>query len=146
MRMINKAVCGLIAVGAIGLLSASQVWAHHAFAAEFDGNRPVKIEGTIVKVQWTNPHSWFHVDVKNQDGQIERWLFEGGSPGSLARRGFTKDYVKPGTEIIVEGYLAKGVARRANARSMIFRDGRTLFVGSSGTGAPSDGRDPSGNN
>ena len=117
--------------------------AHHAFAAEFDATKPIRVEGTISKVQWTNPHSWFFVDVMGADGQVERWMFEGGGPLALIRRGFTKDYLKPGTKIVVEGFLAKGVAYRANARSLTYPDGRVLFVGSSGTGAPSDGKDPS---
>jgi Family of unknown function (DUF6152) len=117
--------------------------AHHAFAAEFDATKPIRVEGTISKVQWTNPHSWFFVDVMGADGQLEHWMFEGGGPLALIRRGFTKDYLKPGTKIVVEGFLAKGVAYRANARSLTYPDGRVLFVGSSGTGAPSDGKDPS---
>ena len=139
----KRIILSLAAIGGIGLLATTPVRAHHAFAAEFDANRPVKVVGTIVKVEWTNPHTWFHIDVKRPDGQVERWLWEGGGPGSLTKRGFTKDYLKPGTEIHLEGFLSKGVPRRANARSMTYPDGRKLFVGSSGTGAPADGLDPS---
>jgi hypothetical protein len=117
--------------------------AHHAFAAEFDATKPVKVQGVIARLEWTNPHSWIFVDVKGPNGQIEHWAFEGGGPGALIRRGFTKDYLKPGTAVVVEGFLAKGVPYRANARSITYPDGRTLFVGSSGTGAPKDGKDPS---
>ena len=101
----------------------------------------MKITGVIVKVDWMNPHSWFHIDVKNPDGTVERWQIETGAPGALTRRGFTKDFLKPGTEVVVQGYMAKGVPRRANGRVMTYPDGRTLFVGSSGTGAPLDGTD-----
>ena len=142
MRM-KRAILSFVAMVGVGLLTVVPVRAHHAFSAEFDANRPVKVQGTISKVEWTNPHTWFHVNVKRPDGQVEEWMFEGGGPGSLTRRGFTKDYLKPGTEIIVEGYLSKGVPRRASARVMTYPDGRTLFVGSSGTGAPADGKDPS---
>lgn len=141
MRIMKRAILGLV-IGVGFLLAGQAAQAHHAFSAEFDANRPVKLTGIIAKVAWTNPHTWFHIDVKTPDGQIERWMFEGGGPGSLTRRGFTKDYLKLGTEVVVEGYLSKGVPRRANARDMRFPDGRLLFVGSSGTGAPSDGRDP----
>jgi hypothetical protein len=112
------------------------VRAHHAFASEFDANRPVKIHGTIAKVEWTNPHTWFHIDVKTPEGQVERWMFEGGGPVALVRRGFTKDYIKPGTEVTVQGYMSKGTPRRANARVIMYASGQELFVGSSGTGAP----------
>ena len=138
----NRAMLGLGATVGFALLVAMPVRAHHAFSAEFDANRPVKVRGTIVKVDWTNPHTWFHIDVKTPDGKVERWMFEGGTPGSLTRRGFNKDYIAPGTEVVMEGYLSKGVARRANGRAMTYGDGRQLFVGSSGTGAPEDGRDP----
>jgi hypothetical protein len=100
------------------------------------------VEGTVVKVEWMNPHTWFHVDAVGADGQIEHWMFEGGGPYALIKRGFTKDYLKPGTEVIIEGFLSKGVPHRANARSMKFADGRVLFVGSSGNGEPTDGKDP----
>lgn len=139
---IKRAILGLVAMSGVGLLPAESVRAHHAFSAEFDATKPIKVQGTLVKIQWTNPHTWWHVDVKNAEGQVERWLFEGGAPGSLARRGFTKDFVPVGTEIVVEGFMSKGVARRANGRSMTHADGRTLFMGSSGTGEPKDGRDP----
>ena len=138
----KRVILSFVGMVGVGLLTVVPVRAHHAFAAEFDANRPIKVQGTVAKVEWTNPHTWFHIDVKNPQGQVERWLFEGGGPGSLVRRGFTKDYIKVGTEITVQGYMAKGVASRANARVMQYADGRTLFVGSSGTGAPLDGTDP----
>jgi uncharacterized protein DUF6152 len=126
---------------AAAVLSAAPLSAHHAFAAEFDATKPIRVQGTIVRVDWTNPHTWFYVDVTGTDGRIEHWMFEGGGPLALTRRGFTKGFLKPGTEVVVEGFLSKGVPHRANARSLTYPDGRTLFVGSSGTGAPADGKD-----
>ena len=136
-----------IIVGAIGvasvslLLGAAPATAHHAFAAEFDANQPITLRGTITKVEWINPHSWIHVDVKGPDGTVQRWMVEGGNPSVLLRRGLTRESLPAGTEIIVEGYRAKGNPFRANGRDLTFPDGRKLFMGSSGTGAPLDGRD-----
>jgi Family of unknown function (DUF6152) len=110
--------------------------AHHAFAAEFDAKKPVKFEATVTKMQWTNPHVWIHVDVKKPDGTIEKWAFEAGTPNVLFRRGFTKNSLLPGTKVIVDGYQAKDGSRRANGRDITFADGKKLFLGSSGTGAP----------
>jgi hypothetical protein len=115
---------------------ATSASAHHAFAAEFDANKPVNFKGTITRMEWVNPHAWVHVDVKNPDGTIEKWAIEAGTPNVLFRRGFTRDSLKPGTEIVVDGYRAKDGSRRANGRDLTFADGRKLFLGSSGTGAP----------
>ena len=139
---LDRFILGVAGVIGMGLLAAMPVSAHHAFSAEFYADKPIQVLGTLVQVQWTNPHSWWHLDVKNENGEVERWMFEGGAPGSLARRGFTKDFVKVGTEIIIEWFLSKGIPRRANGRSMTYTDGTQLFMGSSDTGAPSDGRDP----
>ena len=133
-----------VLAGGVGLLLASApVAAHHSFAAEFDAQQPVTLKGTIVQMDWVNPHSWIHVDVKNDDGTVTRWMIEGGTPNTLFRRGFNKDSLKTGTAIIVEGYRAKNGANRANGRDLILADGKRLFMGSSGTGAPTDGRDSS---
>src|SRR5882672_7437272 len=131
-------VGALLLIGAAGTASA-----HHSFAAEFDGNSPVMLKGTITRMEWINPHSWIHIDVKNADGSVTEWMIEGGTPNTLFRRGFTKDSLKAGTEITVEGYRAKNGALRANGRDLILNDGRRLFLGSSGTGAPIDGKDTS---
>jgi len=116
--------------------SASSVSAHHAFAAEFDANKPVNFKGTITKMEWVNPHTWLHISVKKDDGTAENWAIEAGTPNVLFRRGFTKDTLPAGLEIVVDGYQAKDGTRRANGRDLTLPDGRKLFLGSSGTGAP----------
>lgn len=118
------------------ILSAAPVWAHHAFAAEFDANKRVKLTGKITKVELINPHSWFHIDVTGPDGKVTNWMIEGGSPNALIRRGFTKDSLPVGTEIVVDGYQAKDGSNRANGRDITFPDGRKLFVGSSNPDTP----------
>ena len=124
-------------VGIAGLLmAAAPMWAHHAFAAEFDAQKPVKLRGTVVKVEFINPHSWIHIDVKDADGKVTHWMVEGGSPNALVRRGLTKDALPVGTLIQVDGYQAKDGTFRANGRDVTLADGRKLFLGSSGTGAP----------
>jgi hypothetical protein len=113
------------------LAAAAPMWAHHAFAAEFDAQKPVKLRGTVVKVEFINPHSWIHMDVKDSDGKVTRWMVEGGSPNALFRRGVTKDALPQGTEILVDGYQAKDGSNRANGRDITFADGKKLFVGGS---------------
>jgi hypothetical protein len=128
-----------IVVAGIGLLlRVEPVLAHHSFAAEFDAKRPVKLRGTITRMEWINPHAWIHIDVNGPDGKIVNWMIEAGTPNTLFRRGFTKDSLEPGTEILVDGYLSKDGSNRANGRDVTFPDGRKLFLGSSGTGAPYD--------
>jgi len=122
-------------------MSAAALSAHHSFAAEFDANQPVQLKGTVVKVEWINPHTWIHLDVKKSDGSMERWMIEGGTPNTLLRRGLTKNSLPEGTELVVDGYKAKNGSNRANGRDLTFTDGRKLFMGSSGTGAPRDGKD-----
>lgn len=111
------------------LLAAAPAWAHHAFAAEFDQARPLKLKGTVVKWEVTNPHSWIYMDVKGDDGKTVTWMIEGGSPNNLYRLGFTKDSLPPGAEIVVEGYQAKDRSTRAVGKNVTFSDGRKLFLG-----------------
>ena len=133
----------LVTTSASLLLLGVSVSAHHSFAAEFDSNKPIQLRGTVAKVEWINPHTWIHIDVKDADGKVERWMVEGGTPNTLLRRGLTRASLPEGTEILVDGYRAKNGSNRANGRDVTFPDGRKLFVGSSGTGAPRDGRDAS---
>jgi hypothetical protein len=127
-----------LTVGWIGVVGIVPTSAHHAFSAEFDGNRPVTLRGKVVKMEWVNPHSWITMDVKRDNGKLERWDVEAGAPNALFRRGFRKDSLVPGTEIVIEGYQAKSGKNMANGRDITFTDGRKLFMGSSGTGAPYD--------
>ena len=128
-----------VVAGAAFLMAAAvPVIAHHSFAAEFDAKRPVKMRGTVVKMEWINPHSWIHIDVKRDNGQVERWMVEGGAPNALLRRGWNKNSLPEGTEIVVEGFQAKDGSNRANGRDITFPDGKKLFVGSSGIGAPDE--------
>ena len=112
-------------------LAAEPVWAHHAFAAEFDSPKPIKLKGTVTKMEWINPHAWIHIDVEGEDGKVSPWMIEAAAPNSLLRRGFTKNSLLIGTEIVVEGYQAKDEAKRANGSIITFTDGRKLFIGSS---------------
>ena len=139
-------------LSAAGLLVAiAPVMGHHAFGGEFDPNKPVLLKGKVTKLEWVNPHAWIHVEIPKADGaapcqftpnaKCDEWMVEGGTPNTLFRRGFTREAVKAGMEITVEGYRAKNGANRANGRDLILKDGKRLFMGSSGTGAPIDGKD-----
>lgn len=113
--------------------------AHHAFGSEFDANAPVLLKGKIVKIEWVNPHTWIHIEITKDDGAKEVWMVEGGSPNTLLRRGVNKFTFPVGTEVVVDGYQARDHSeKRANARNVTFPDGRKLFLGSTGTGAPYD--------
>jgi hypothetical protein len=129
-------IIAVAAVCAAVLVSTGTARAHHAFSAEFDANKPVKFEAIVTRVQLINPHSWIHVEVKGADGKTENWAIEAGSPNILMRRGITKDTLKVGTRILVDGYQSKDGTKRANGRDLTLPDGTKLFLGSSGTGAP----------
>ena len=124
------------------VLSAAPLAGHHAFASEFDASKPIRFTGTVTKMEWINPHAWIHVAVKKPDGTVEEWMIEAGTPNTLFRRGLTKNSLQPGTEVIVDGYQAKDGALRANGRDLTLPDGKTLLIGSAGTGAPEDSPAP----
>ncbi|HWW86918.1 MAG TPA: DUF6152 family protein [Vicinamibacterales bacterium] len=128
-----------VALAGVGLMfGVVPISAHHAFSSEFDAEKPIKLEGPITKTEWINPHAWIHIDVKKPDGTTEEWMIEGGTPNTLMRRGISKDTLKVGTQIVVTGYQAKDGSLRANGRDLTYPDGRKLFLGSQGTGAPYD--------
>jgi len=122
----------LIALAA-GLLlgAAASAFAHHAFAAEFDAKKPVKLRGTVSKMEWINPHTWIYMDVKKDDGTVEEWMIEAGTPNTLLRRGFTRESLKAGTVVLVDGYQSKDGSLRANGRNLTLPNGQTLFLSNS---------------
>jgi hypothetical protein len=115
----------------LGVLAAMPVWAHHAFAAEFDIKKPVTLRGKVTQMEWINPHAWIHLDAVGPDGKVVNWMVEGGTPNILLRRGFTRKSLEIGTEIVVEGYQAKNGDNRANGSNITFKDGKRLFLGGS---------------
>jgi hypothetical protein len=136
--MKTKLALTLVLGGVTLMLTAPPVSAHHAFAAEFDAKKPVHFTGTVTEMEWINPHAWMHIDVKNPDGSVTNWMIEAGTPNTLFRRGFSRDSLKPGTVVVVDGYQAKDGSNRANGRDLTLPDGRKLFIGnqSASEGAP----------
>ena len=129
MRLVAIVLC-------VGISVTVPLLSHHAFSSEFDANKPVKLKGTVSRIEWINPHTWIHVDVKETDGKVTKWMIEGGSPNALIRRGVTSQLLKVGMEVMVDGYQAKDGSSRANGRDITLADGRKLSVSSPGTGAP----------
>lgn len=144
-RTARRQVTTLAAV-AVFLGAPLAVSAHHAFSSEFDASKPFTVQGKVVRVEWVNPHSWIHIDVPQEDGTVVPWMMEGGTPNALLRRGITRTVLTVGSEVIVRGYQSKDPdcepKCRGSGRDITFADGRKLFMGSSGTGAPRDGSDP----
>jgi hypothetical protein len=135
-----RAKLAFVVAGVWLLLAAVPMWAHHAFSAEFDINKPLKVQGTLTKWEMINPHSWFHIDVKESDGKVVPWMIEAGTPNQLIRLGVTKHTLPIGTEFVIEGYQAKDGTNRAVGRNFVLADGRRLFLGGSSPGA--GGADP----
>jgi hypothetical protein len=126
----------VICMAGLLLAAALPLLAHHSFAAEYDGNAKLTLKGTVAKIDWMNPHIWIYIDAKDEAGKVTRWQCEGGPPNSLTRNGWTKDAVKIGDEVTIEGFRAKDGTNTCNSRSMKMPDGRTVFAGSADDGAP----------
>jgi len=136
--MLRKMPAALVLAAALAM--SVPLWAHHAFQAEFDDKKPVHLIGKVTKMEWINPHAWIHIDVAEPDGKVTSWMVECGSPNIMLRRGFTKESLEFGSEIVVEGYRAKNGSNRANGSSVTFKDGRRLFVGGSNPDIPAEFR------
>lgn len=127
----------LLMTSACWLVAALPVLAHHSFAAEFDSTKPVMLKGSVTKLEWANPHIWVYLDVKDDQGNVQRWQCEGGAPNTLLRNGWSKDSLKPGDQVLIDGYLARDGSKTCNARAVKLPDGRSVFAGSSAGSSPS---------
>src|SRR5258705_11780774 len=128
----------------LGVLAGASLAAHHSFAAEFGGSKPVTLKGTVTKMEWANPHAWLHVDVKGPDGKVVSWMVEGGAPNALLRRGWNKNSLAQGTAVIFQGFRARDGSNRSSGGDLTPADGKKLFTGSTGTSAPGDQPDTAG--
>jgi Family of unknown function (DUF6152) len=137
-----KSQCFVAACSAVIVMVSMSGEAHHSFASEFDVNKPVTLHGTLTRMEWVNPHGWIYVDVRGADGKVVNWAIEAGGPNALLRRGLRKTDFPIGSDVVVKGFLAKNGTPTANGRTVTLADGRDFFLGSSGTGAPTDGADP----
>ncbi len=146
MIKMGKKTLAAFGTATAAVLVAGAAYAHHAFSAEFDADAPVLLEGTVTRVEWVNPHTWIHIDVEQEDGTTQPWMVEGGTPNTLLRAGLNRRTLSPGTDLVVRGYQSIdrlcAPACKANGRDVTFPNGEQMFVGSSGTGAPEDGADP----
>lgn len=127
-----------LTVAILAAVAAASAWAHHSFAAEFDATKAVRVTGTLTRIEWTNPHSYFYIDMKDEQGKVQTWTCEGAAPGALSRRGFRKGDVKIGDTVVVDGYRAKDGSRMMDALRLTLPDGRIIYGGSAGDGGPGD--------
>jgi hypothetical protein len=137
-RRLHVKVKTMLALGALGLAIGGQALAHHSFAAEFDASKAIRLTGALTKIEWTNPHSYFYLDVKDEKGAVVNWGCEGAAPGALSRRGFKRGDIKLGDTLIVDGYRAKDGSHLIDARRVTLPDGRTIYGGTPGDGGPGD--------
>jgi Family of unknown function (DUF6152) len=128
-----------VLAAALGLAVSVPAFAHHSFAAEYDGTKPITLKGVVTKMDWVNPHSWIHIDVKGPDGKVINWACETAPPNGLYREGWRRDSLKPGDQVVIKGFLAKDGSATMNARSVTLADGREMFTGTSGDGGPTAG-------
>ena len=123
-------------IAALTALMAASAAAHHSFSAEYDSNKPIKLSGKLIEMRWSNPHAWIYINVTGKDGKVVKWAWETGGANALYRRGWRKEDLVAGTDLVIDGYQARNGSTTANATSITFKDGRRLFAGSSNPNAP----------